>query len=40
VTLKVEVHGEREPVASNNTAQGRQANRRVSVVFTSKGAGQ
>jgi OOP family OmpA-OmpF porin len=40
VTLKVEGHGEREPVASNNTEDGRQANRRVSVVFTTKGAGQ
>jgi OOP family OmpA-OmpF porin len=40
VTLKVEGHGEREPVASNNTAEGRQANRRVSVVFTTKGAGR
>lgn len=34
LTLAVEGRGEREPVATNETDEGRQANRRVSVTFT------
>jgi outer membrane protein OmpA-like peptidoglycan-associated protein len=36
VNVVVEGKGESEPVASNATAEGRQANRRVSIVFTAK----
>jgi outer membrane protein OmpA-like peptidoglycan-associated protein len=38
VTFTVDGKGETQPVASNETPQGRQANRRVSVGFTVKGA--
>ena len=34
ITLAVEGRGEREPVAENGSAEGRQLNRRVSVGFT------
>ena len=36
VTFAIAGEGERDPVASNATAAGRRANRRVSVVFTAK----
>jgi len=35
--LQVEAKGEREPVADNETEEGRQQNRRVSVTFTEAG---
>lgn len=38
VTFATDGRGEREPVADNTTSAGRQENRRVSVVFTPKGA--
>ncbi|MBB2925251.1 OmpA family protein [Cellulomonas cellasea] len=40
VTFTSSGRGESEPVASNDTDEGKQANRRVTVVYTLKGGGQ